>query len=89
MAGIESGRALVNGIHIYYEVHGSHEGCPLVLLHGGGSTIHSNFGRVLPFLARTRRVIALEEQGHGRSSDCDQPAPSRVRPTTSPGCFCS
>jgi pimeloyl-ACP methyl ester carboxylesterase len=73
MAGIESGRALVNGIHIYYEVHGSQEGCPLVLLHGGGSTIDSNFGRLLPFLARTRRVIALEEQGHGRSSDRDQP----------------
>ena len=70
---IETGRALVNGIHIYYEVHGSHEGIPLVLLHGGGSTIDSNFGRALPFLARSRRVIALEEQGHGRASDRDQP----------------
>ena len=73
MTRIETGRALVNGIHIYYEVHGSHEGTPLVLLHGGGSTIDSNFGRVLPFLARSRRVIALEEQGHGRTSDRDQP----------------
>ena len=70
---IETGRAFVNGIHIYYEVHGSHDGIPLVLLHGGGSTIDSNFGRVLPFLASTRRVIALEEQGHGRTSDRDQP----------------
>ena len=70
---IETGRAFVNGIHIYYEVHGSHDGMPLVLLHGGGSTIDSNFGRVLPFLARTRRVIALDEQGHGRTSDRDQP----------------
>jgi pimeloyl-ACP methyl ester carboxylesterase len=70
---IEAGRAFVNGIHIYYEVHGSHDGTPLVLLHGGGSTIDSNFGRVLPFLASTRRVIALEEQGHGRTSDRDQP----------------
>ena len=69
----ETGRALVNGIHIYYEVHGSHEGIPLVLLHGGGSTIDSNFGRALPFLSRNRRVIALEEQGHGRTSDRDQP----------------
>jgi pimeloyl-ACP methyl ester carboxylesterase len=68
-----NGRALVNGIHIYYEVHGSHDGTPLVLLHGGGSTIDSNFGRVIPFLASTRRVIALEEQGHGRTSDRDQP----------------
>jgi pimeloyl-ACP methyl ester carboxylesterase len=63
----------VNGIDIYYEVHGDHGGTPLVLLHGGGSTIDSNFGRVIPFLARTRRVIALEEQGHGRTSDRDQP----------------
>ena len=70
---IETGRAFVNGIHLYYEVHGSHDGIPLVLLHGGGSTIDSNFGRFLPFLARTRRVIALEEQGHGRTSDRDQP----------------
>jgi pimeloyl-ACP methyl ester carboxylesterase len=70
---IEAGRAFVNGIHIYYEVHGRHDGTPLVLLHGGGSTIDSNFGRVLPFLAGTRRVIALEEQGHGRTSDRDQP----------------
>ena len=70
---IETGRAFVNGIHLYYEVHGSHDRIPLVLLHGGGSTIDSNFGRFLPFLARTRRVIALEEQGHGRTSDRDQP----------------
>jgi pimeloyl-ACP methyl ester carboxylesterase len=72
-SNIETGRALINGIHVYYEVHGSREGTPLVLLHGGGSTIDSTFGRVIPFLARTRRVIALEEQGHGRTSDRDQP----------------
>jgi pimeloyl-ACP methyl ester carboxylesterase len=70
---VETGRAFVNGIQIYYEVHGGHDGIPLVLLHGGGSTIDSNFGRVLPFLASRRRVIALEEQGHGRTSDRDQP----------------
>jgi pimeloyl-ACP methyl ester carboxylesterase len=63
----------VDGIQIYYEVHGKPDGTPLVLLHGGGSTIDSNFGRVIPLLARTRRVIALEEQGHGRTSDRDQP----------------
>lgn len=63
----------VNGIEMYYEVHGDQPGCPLVLLHGGGSTIESNFGRLLPFLARGRRVIAVEEQGHGRSSDRDRP----------------
>lgn len=70
---VDSGRTLVNGIHIYYEVHGGRDGMPLVLLHGGGSTIDSNFGRLLPILARTRQVIALEEQGHGRTSDRDQP----------------
>jgi pimeloyl-ACP methyl ester carboxylesterase len=70
---IDSGRALIDGIQIYYEVHGRHDGVPLVLLHGGGSTIDSNFGRLIPILARTRRVIALEEQAHGRTSDRDQP----------------
>jgi pimeloyl-ACP methyl ester carboxylesterase len=70
---VETGSAPVNGIQIYYEVHGRPEATPLVLLHGGGSTIDSNFGRVLPFLAGHRRVIALEEQGHGRTTDRDQP----------------
>jgi pimeloyl-ACP methyl ester carboxylesterase len=72
-AAVESGLAPVNGIRIYYEVHGTGDGVPLVLLHGGGSTIESNFGRILPLLAATRRVIALEEQGHGRTSDRDEP----------------
>jgi pimeloyl-ACP methyl ester carboxylesterase len=70
---IEASRALVNGIDIYYEVHGRRDGVPLVLLHGGGSTIDSNFGRLIPFVACSRRVIALEEQGHGRTSDRNQP----------------
>jgi len=70
---IEASRAVVNGIAMYYEVHGRSDGVPLVLLHGGGSTIDSNFGRLIPFVARTRRVIALEEQGHGRTSDRNQP----------------
>lgn len=70
---IEASRAFVDGIDIYYEIHGQHGGIPLVLLHGGGSTIDSNFGRLISFLARTRRVVALEEQGHGRTSDRDQP----------------
>lgn len=70
---VEAGHAVVNGIDIYYEVHGPAGAVPLVLLHGGGSTIDSNFGRLFPFLARSRRVIAIEEQGHGRSADRDQP----------------
>ena len=69
----ESGHAPVNGISMYYEVHGPPGGVPLVLLHGGGSTIDVTFGRVLPVLARRRRVIAVEEQGHGRTTDRDAP----------------
>lgn len=63
----------VNGIRMYYEQHGPRTGVPLVLLHGGGSTIEVTFGRVLPFLARSHRIIAVEEQGHGRTSDRDAP----------------
>jgi pimeloyl-ACP methyl ester carboxylesterase len=70
---VESGHAPVNGIRIYYEIHGRAEGTPLVLLHGGGSTIEVTFSRVLPIFARHRRVIAVEEQGHGRTSDRDKP----------------
>jgi pimeloyl-ACP methyl ester carboxylesterase len=69
----------VNGIRMYYETYGPEHGVPLVLLHGGGSTIDSTFGRIIPFLARERRVIAIEEQAHGRTSDRDAP----VRFTTS------
>ncbi len=65
--------AEVNGIRMYYELHGPPGGVPLVLLHGGGSTIDVTFGRVLPLFARHRPVIAVEEQGHGRTSDRDQP----------------
>lgn len=68
-----SGHAAVNGINMYYEVHGPAVGVPLVMLHGGGSTIDVTFGRVLPLFARHRPVIAVEEQGHGRTSDRDQP----------------
>jgi len=70
---IESGHAPVNGIEMYYEVHGRGEGVPLVLLHGGGSTIEVTFSRVLPVFARGRRVIAVEEQGHGRTTGRDAP----------------
>jgi pimeloyl-ACP methyl ester carboxylesterase len=65
--------ANVRGIRMYYEIHGPSGGVPLVLLHGGGSTIDVTFGTILPHLARNRRVIAVEEQGHGRTSDRDAP----------------
>ena len=70
---LESGHAPVNGIQMYYEVHGRKDGVPLVLLHGGGSTIEVTFSRVLPVFAASRKVIAVEEQGHGRTTDRDQP----------------
>ena len=70
---LESGHAPVNGINMYYEVHGRSDGVPLVLLHGGGSTIEVTFSRVLPVFAGSRRVIAVEEQGHGRTTDRDAP----------------
>ncbi len=56
---------------MYYEIHG--RGRPLVLLHGGGSTIVSTFGRILPDLAKTHRVIAMELQAHGHTPDLDRP----------------
>lgn len=64
-----SGYTDVNGISMYYEIYG--EGKPLVLIHGGGSTIHTSFGRLIPNLATTRRIIAVELQGHGHTSDRD------------------
>ena len=71
-ASPRSGYADVNGLHMYYELHGA-GGTPLVLIHGGGSTIGTNFGRVLPLLSRTRRVIAVEVQAHGHTRDIDRP----------------
>lgn len=63
--------ANVNGLKMYYEVYGS--GFPLVLIHGGGSTIGTTFGRVLPALAKTHKVIAVELQAHGHTADIDRP----------------
>jgi pimeloyl-ACP methyl ester carboxylesterase len=70
-----SGYAPVNGLEMYYEIHGSTSGKspPLVLLHGGGSTIETSFGKVLPSFAKTRQVIAFGQQGHGRTADIDRP----------------
>lgn len=62
--------AAVNGLKLYFEIHGS--GKPLVLLHGGGSTIESTFGRILPQLAQTHQVIAVELQAHGHTADIDR-----------------
>ena len=60
----------VNGLNMYYEIHGA--GRPLILLHGGLGT-SSMFGEVLPMLAQSYQVIAVELQGHGRTADIDRP----------------
>lgn len=70
---VKSGYAPINGIKMYYEIHGSGGNTPLVLLNGGGSTIEVAYSRALPIFARNRTVIALEEQGHGRTTDRAQP----------------
>lgn len=66
-----SGYASVNGLKMYYEIHG--RGTPLVLIHGGGSTIQTTFGRVLHDFSKTHKVIAVEMQAHGRTADIDRP----------------
>jgi len=63
----ESGHADVNGLKMYYEVHG--EGRPIVLLHGSYMTIPLNWSHIIPLLARDRKVIVTEMQGHGRTKD--------------------
>ena len=63
----ESGYADVNGLKLYYEVYG--EGKPIVLLHGSFMNIPLNWAPIIPLLARDRRVIAAEMQGHGRTRD--------------------
>jgi pimeloyl-ACP methyl ester carboxylesterase len=67
-----SGYKTVNGLDLYYEIHGS--GSPLVLIHGGGSTIQTNFAQVLPLFARNRQVIAMELQAHGHTADRGVPS---------------
>jgi pimeloyl-ACP methyl ester carboxylesterase len=66
-----SGYAAVNGLNIYYEIHGA--GTPLVLIHGGGSTLQTTFGRVLHQFAKTHKVIAVEMQAHGHTADINRP----------------
>lgn len=66
-AFFKTGYSDVNGLKMYYEIHG--EGKPIVLIHGGGSTIQTNFEKIIPLLAKERQVIAVELQAHGRTSD--------------------
>lgn len=67
--------AEVNGLNLYYETHGT--GRPMILLHGGlGSG--EMFGPILPTLAETHQVIAIDLQGHGRTADIDRPIDIRL-----------
>ena len=63
----KSGYSEVNGINMYYEIYG--KGKPLVLIHGGGSTIQTTFGRVIPLFSKARQLICVELQAHGRTND--------------------
>src|SRR5262249_30094704 len=65
-----TGYATVNGVKMYYEVHGSGE--PVVLLHGAFMTITNNWPGWIGELSKTRKVIAVELQGHGRTADIDR-----------------
>lgn len=65
-----SGYAPVDGIKVYYEVYG--KGKPIVLLHGAFYTIGMNWADLIPELSKTRKVIALELQGHGHSPYSDR-----------------
>ena len=67
----QKGYSEVNGIKMYYEIYG--QGTPLVLIPGGGSTIETSFGRIIPLLAKKYKVIAMDLQAHGRTSDREAP----------------
>jgi pimeloyl-ACP methyl ester carboxylesterase len=69
--GARSGYVPVNGLDMYYEIHG--DGSPLALFHGAMGTIDSCFLNLLPALAAARQVVAIELQGHGHTGDVDRP----------------
>lgn len=66
-----TGYAPVHGLKMYYEIRGEDKNgtIPLVLLHGGGDTIDTSFGKIIDELAKTRKVIAFDQQGYGRTDD--------------------
>jgi pimeloyl-ACP methyl ester carboxylesterase len=68
---LKSKYASVNGLKMYYEIHGTGQQ-PLVVLHGAYMTIDA-MEEVVPELAKTRQVIAAELQGHGHTADIDRP----------------
>ncbi len=68
---VQSGYAPVNGLKMYYEIHGD-GGVPLLLLHGSMGSLEM-FQALLPALTRGRQVIAVDQQAHGRTADIDRP----------------
>jgi len=71
MHPVQRDYAAVRDLKIYYEIHGTPitGNPPLILLHGGGDTIETSFGKLLPELARHRQVIAFEQRGFGHTAD--------------------
>lgn len=63
----KSGYSKVNGLKMYYEIHG--QGKPFVLIHGGGPTIETSFGNLIPLLSKDRQIIAMDLQAHGHMGD--------------------
>lgn len=70
MSEIKCGYKKVNGLHMYYEIHGSGE--PLILLHGQFATA-GMFYPILPEFTRHRQVVLIEQQGHGHTADINRP----------------
>jgi pimeloyl-ACP methyl ester carboxylesterase len=70
----ETGYAPVDGLQMYYEIHGERRDSqpPLVVLHGAFMTV-GLLGPLIPGLAESRQVIAVEMQGHGHTADVDRP----------------
>jgi pimeloyl-ACP methyl ester carboxylesterase len=67
----------INGLTMFYEIRGTSDPAkvPVVLLHGALSATGSSFGTLPDLVARTRQVITVEQQGHGRTADIDRPMP--------------
>jgi len=65
----------INGLKMFYEIRGPSDPAkvPVVLLHGAISATGTSFGPLPDLLAQTRQVIAVEQQGHGRTADIDRP----------------
>jgi pimeloyl-ACP methyl ester carboxylesterase len=74
-APTSKGYVKTEGLDVYYEIHGTlaPQKTPLLLVHGAFCTIEVCFGNVIPELAKTRPVIAIELQGHGRTRDAKRP----------------